>query len=442
MAKTTGMQLVTNFNIITGLKLRTGENDKKNTPNADKMEDLLRRGIPFDRICNYMEDWYDDNKNSINSDTAMVMFYTTTIAKHSRNEMPRCTAWNKGVRVTEMPKTEIPKPEPPKEEPKAEETIPANPSTEQGIAGILSGVVNLVSDTVEARMVNKIEEFVEQRIKNMPRREVTVNYNGVKRDVRGITHKKFEDVLFAVTHGLNVMLVGPAGSGKNVLCEQVAEAMGLRYRFTNAITYEHQLMGFTDANGVYQPTPFYDVCANGGLFDLDEADGSSSEVFLKLNAALSGDTVDFPAPIGNIKKHKDCHFIATANTYGLGADYDYVGRNVLDAASLNRFIQIYIDYDPAIEELKANGDKELLNFCREFRKSCGELGIRTILSYRNIEQMATMSMMPNIKLSTVIDYCLTGALKYDDLRMLDDKRTDCGVWSTAFHSLVKERKAA
>ena len=88
----------------------------------------------------------------------------------------------------------------------------------------------------------------------------------------------------------------------------------------------------------------------------------------------------------------------------------------------------------------AYGDNGLLDFCREFRYICKELGIRTITSYRNIKQMAIMSQMPNIDKSTVIDYCLTAPMKYDDLTLIDSKRQGGGEWGSAFHKLVGIRK--
>ena len=41
--------------------------------------------------------------------------------------------------------------------------------------------------------------------------------------------------------------------------------------------------------------------------------------------------------------------IATANTFGTGANPMYSGRNALDAATLDRFIVIEIDYDTELE---------------------------------------------------------------------------------------------
>jgi hypothetical protein len=40
---------------------------------------------------------------------------------------------------------------------------------------------------------------------------------------------------------------------------------------------------------------------------------------------------------------------AAANTYGTGADALYVGRNQLDAATLDRFYVVEMDYDRKLE---------------------------------------------------------------------------------------------
>ena len=40
-----------------------------------------------------------------------------------------------------------------------------------------------------------------------------------------------------------VFLTGPAGVGKNVICKQVAEALGLDFYFSNAISQEYKVTG-------------------------------------------------------------------------------------------------------------------------------------------------------------------------------------------------------
>ena len=58
--------------------------------------------------------------------------------------------------------------------------------------------------------------------------------------------------------------------------------------------------------------------------------------------------VAFPDAL--IKRHKDCVIIAGANTTGSGATMEYVGRNRLDAATLDRFVFLSWPLDKALEE--------------------------------------------------------------------------------------------
>lgn len=438
MAKTIGMQLVTNFNVITGLKLRTGEEKRENTPNADKMEYLIQLGIPFDRVCNYMEDWYEDNKNNINSDTAMIKFYNEALNKAKANVMPRSTAWSNGVRnVSEI---------------KSEQThLNESKPVTQDVTGLITGITNVVNmaikdtaddikNAVKTETIDELKQYVHDNFEVTPRKHIIIINNEVKKEVKGIVHHAFDEVLYDTMHGLNVYLVGPAGSGKNKLVEQIAEAMDLPFRMTNAITYEHQLMGFVDGNGKYHGTPFYELWVNGGVFLLDEIDASSQEVTIKLDAAIANGYADFP--IGNIKKHENFHIIAAGNTYGLGADYEYVGRNVLDAAFLNRFVTVEVDYDPNIENLMANGDNNLLDFCRNFRDVCRQLGVKTIVSLRNINAMQIKSHNPKLTKAQIINSCLTASMKYDDLNMINHKITAGGEWRLGLSQLVDMKKEA
>ena len=117
--------------------------------------------------------------------------------------------------------------------------------------------------------------------------------------VKGTLHEKFDEVLQIVNLNIPVYLTGKAGTGKNVICKQVAEALGLDFYFTNAVTQEYKLTGFIDANGVYQKTQFYEAFTRGGVFFLDEMDASVPEVLIILNAAIANGYFDFP--IGKLK---------------------------------------------------------------------------------------------------------------------------------------------
>jgi hypothetical protein len=163
----------------------------------------------------------------------------------------------------------------------------------------------------------------------------------------GLFHYRFPLLLAAVNAGVNVMLVGGAGSGKTTAAEQVAETLGLPFYFTGAIDSAYKLSGFIDAQGRIVSTSFRKAYEFGGVFLFDEMDASLAGAVLAFNAALANGQADFPD--GMIKRHPDFRAIAATNTFGRGADRQYVGRLQLDAASLDRFACLAWDYDSAME---------------------------------------------------------------------------------------------
>jgi cobaltochelatase CobS len=53
---------------------------------------------------------------------------------------------------------------------------------------------------------------------------------------------------------------------------------------------------------------------------------------------------------GMVTAHPDFRLVATGNTYGTGGDRQYVGRQALDAATLDRFVTIDVPVDEQLEE--------------------------------------------------------------------------------------------
>jgi len=112
---------------------------------------------------------------------------------------------------------------------------------------------------------------------------------------------------------------------------------------------------------------------------LDEMDAGNANVITSINQALANGYCAFPD--GMITKHEDFVIIASANTYGTGANREYVGRTQLDAATLDRFAVIDWNYDEALEnDLCAN--KSWLAFVRKCRKNADLHKIRTVVSPR------------------------------------------------------------
>jgi cobaltochelatase CobS len=272
-----------------------------------------------------------------------------------------------------------------------------------------------ISKSIMGKVEGSVRDFVASEYGTI-NRKVVIEMPERKVEFDEQLHEKFEEVLSFIKLDEPVFMCGPAGSGKNVICKQIAKALDLDFYFSNAVTQEYKITGFTDAMGVFHESQFYKAFKNGGLFLLDEIDGSIPEVLIILNAAIANRYFDFPAPIGYTEAHKDFRIISAGNTFGHGASYQYVGRNQLDMASLDRFAVIEIDYSKGIEEACADGNKDLVNFIRDFRHASEKSGVNVIASYRSITRISKMETILGIE--KTLKSCLLKNLEVDDLKMI------------------------
>lgn len=310
-----------------------------------------------------------------------------------------------------------------KEENVSRETSAPSAGLDASLNILTNVVANMVaqmkSDEIEQKVADglkeKVDAYIYEQYGKIEKKVTLVSEFG-RKELPGVQHEKFETVLKFVANNEPVYLSGPAGSGKNVICKQVAEALGLDFYFTNAVTQEYKLTGFTDANGRFHESQFYKAFVNGGVFMLDEMDASIPEVLIILNAAIANRYFDFPAPIGKVDAHENFRVIAAGNTLGHGADSNYVGRNTLDAASLDRFAMIEIDYDNRIALSVTNNNLDLVTFCNNFRKAAEKNGLQVTVSYRAMSRMAKMeSLLSPVEL---LKTCLVKGLEKDDLHMI------------------------
>lgn len=195
-----------------------------------------------------------------------------------------------------------------------------------------------------------VENWMNTVVDNVKKyKNLTITSERGSHVVPGKQHKKFELLVKAMTTTFPVMMVGPAGSGKTFATERIADAFGLPYYAISVgiQTSQSALLGFISADGRYLRTQFREAYENGGVFLMDEIDAGNATVLVVLNSALAGSQCAFPDKM--VAKHKDFVFVSTANTYGTGANRQYVGRNQLDAATLDRFITIDWPVDEDLE---------------------------------------------------------------------------------------------
>ena len=218
-----------------------------------------------------------------------------------------------------------------------------------------------VQELIDQKLTNsKIDDLIKKAIEAERFRpiQVTIPALGIeKKQITGTTHQIFKKVLSALAITRKVMLVGPAGSGKTTLAHQIAETMNLKFyaQSVSIQTTKSDLKGYMDANGHYVTTPLREAFQRGGLFCLDEIDAGNANVIATLNSTVENGVADFPD--GMIEKSPDFYLIACANTFGRGADRIYVGRNQLDAATLDRFAVLNMDYDEKFEKELAGNDQ-------------------------------------------------------------------------------------
>ena len=242
------------------------------------------------------------------------------------------------------------------------------------------GVQQNVSQSLKS-LFNKVLEEYTKTLTVPVSYNVYLNGNKIGQTNGGFYHEKYGQILRQTQLDEPIMLIGPAGSGKNVAVSQVADALGLHMYYTNNASNEFKLTGFIDAGGNYRDTEFYKAFKNGGLFFLDEVDNSDPSALIVINSALANGYMAFPHE--TIDKHPDFRIITAANTWGKGADLQYVGRNALDAATLDRFDNIFFDYDRKLEE-SLYPSEEVLKFMWAFRDAVLKTKIPHIISTRGI----------------------------------------------------------
>jgi len=206
---------------------------------------------------------------------------------------------------------------------------------------------------------------------------------GEVRVLEGMHHAATPEIIQIASMGHPIMMVGPAGCGKTTIGEMVSQALNLPFLITSTVFDTHELMGFVDGHGAYHRTPFRDAFEHGGVWVADEIDAWDAAALLAANSALANGYVTFPDGQQPVRRHADFRMIACANTFGKGADRVYIGRNQLDAASLDRFAVVAIDYDRNLE-MRLTTNAAWANEVWNVRDKVEEKNIRHVVSTRAI----------------------------------------------------------
>lgn len=312
---------------------------------------------------------------------------------------------------------------------------------EKLLNAVIAKTQDIATAQLEEELKGKLDKFIYDTYGMVPKTvNIVVNKDTASgKSVNGLFHTKFADVLTMVANNIPVMVTGAAGTGKNYLMEQVSEALGIEFYYTGAITQEYKLTGFIDAGGRFHETEFYKAFKNGGLFMLDEIDASSAETLVLLNAAIANKYFDFPS--GRIKAHEDFRIVCAGNTFGTGADMVYVGRNVLDGATLDRFVVIKMDYDNEVEKLLCP-DEEFYQFITGTRAMVDKFKLRHIIGMR-ASINGYKSLQAGMSKAFVIESIVMKGLNVDDVAVMvkNLQPTQTGAWYEELRRYFKAMEA-
>ena len=278
-----------------------------------------------------------------------------------------------------------------------EEGRPVPPTTKPSASkasdsDALDALRKLLSPTVDEATVRQIVMTeVKKAMDDSPvvRIEV-VRPDGSAHKVEGHVRAEFKKILTRATVGINILLVGPAGSGKTHLAHQVAEALGRPFASISCTAgmSESSLQGWLipgdGGSFQYLTSDFVRMYEEGGVFLFDEIDAADSNTLLFVNQALANGSFFLPIRKGSsvVKRHPDFVCMAAANTFGTGANQSYAGRERLDESTLDRFRAgvVSLDYDQTFERKSVAPD--LLAWGWAIRKRISEARLRRVMSTR------------------------------------------------------------
>ena len=165
--------------------------------------------------------------------------------------------------------------------------------------------------------------------------------------------------------GLNILLDGPQGCGKTVLAKSIAESLGLEFFFFNcgAVVEATDFLATIQVRASSSGAPVTDFVKTDVLIKLEEAIVRSDRRYLifldEFNRCQeSARNALMPAldstrrlfhPIDNkfLQIPDNVQFIAAVNRGG-----EFTGTFGIDAAQLDRFAPLQVDYMPPDEEMK------------------------------------------------------------------------------------------
>lgn len=312
-------------------------------------------------------------------------------------------------------------------------------------ASLQSEAYNKGYNKAQEEATAKIDNLTAQveELKNQPQGtgtviNITIDGEKTTTQTKEVLHPKFARVVKILKNKerkMHAYLYGPAGTGKNVLAEQIAKSFGVKFFYLNTVYTKYDITGYCDAQGRYVPTVVYEFLkAPNGLLMLDEIDNSMAEALVPINALLANGFITFQN--GETLYLDDNHFIiAAGNTNGQGATAEYNGRYKMDESTRSRFGFVKIMYDEAVEKSIVGNYTDILDFINDMRRVRDDSNISLILGYREIACL--VAFYDDEDINETLDNFILKGMEQDTINEIASRLDNSTKWHKAFKSLVK-----
>lgn len=185
----------------------------------------------------------------------------------------------------------------------------------------------------------------------------------------------------------NIWMVGPAGCGKSTIARNIAKELDIPYLCISCGigTSATEFTGYKYPTR--EATKFAEFYAKKSLILIDEMTALDPSVAQVINAALANGEIE--TTTGTVLRHSECIIVATSNTFGNGADRQYVANNQLDASTIDRFTGAIIEVDYS-KKYESQFDQEVTDYIRLLRDCIKINSLRRIASTRMIQAAEKM----------------------------------------------------
>lgn len=236
-------------------------------------------------------------------------------------------------------------------------------------------------DTKE--LVDKLKEKAEQKRKKQEEekrlKEIQFSFQSLEPE------DKLKKLIEAGMN--NIWMVGPAGCGKSTIARNIAKELDIPYLCISCGigTSATEFTGYKYPTR--EATKFAEFYAKKSLILIDEMTALDPSVAQIINAALANGEIE--TTTGTVLRHSECIIVATSNTFGNGADRQYVANNQLDASTIDRFTGAIIEVDYS-KKYESQFDQEVRDYIHLLRACIKTNSLRRIASTRMIQAAEKM----------------------------------------------------